>query len=118
MPPTLPDKPCEDPWPFTQNERLNIQAAALNHLWMDGRRDEPMVMPQEDAILSIGLYALDLGAPLTEEFRLLGDDGGKIRVRGFALGIVALAEWASGDTCRNWAVVSWGGEAAQQELRQ
>ena len=103
---------------FHAERTADIQAAALNHLWMDGRRDEPMVMPQEDALLSIGLYALDLGAPLTEEFRLLADDGGKIRVRGFALGIVALAEWASDDTCRNWAVVTWGGETAQQELRQ
>ena len=117
MTPTAPDKPCEAPWPFTQNERLNIQAAALNHLWMDGRRDEPMVMPQEDALLSIGLYALDLGAPLTEEFRLLADDGGRIQCRGFALGIVALRDGAGGEysagECKAWAIVSWGGEARE-----
>lgn len=117
-PPPLPTKPCEAPWPFTYNEAQTIAAAARNHLWL-GTREEPQTLPQEDEILSIGLYELDLGAPLTDEFRLLPDDGqGRIRVRGFALGIVAVRERADmDDTCRNWAVVSWGGEAAQEARR-
>ncbi len=117
---TLPGKGCEEPWPFTQGERLNIQAAALNHLWREGRRKEPMVLPHEDALLSVGLYALDLGAPLTDEFALLPDGGphaGRIRVRGFALGIVALMERDDIDrTCRNWAVITWGGEPYAEPL--
>lgn len=112
--PTLPAHGCEEPWPFTQSERLRIQAATLNRLWLVGRREEPQTLPQEDAILSIGLYALDLGAPLTDELALLPDGGphaGRIRVRGFALGIVALMERDDIDmTCRNWAVITWGGE--------
>jgi hypothetical protein len=109
---TLPGKGCEEPWPFTQHERMNIQAAALNHLWREGRREEPMVLPHMDALLSVGLYALDLGAPLTDEFRLESDSGGTIRCRGFALGIVAMYERDDIDrTCRNWAVITWGGEA-------
>ena len=116
--PTLPAHGCEEPWPFTQEERLRIQAATLNRLWREGRREEPQTLPQEDAILSIGLYALDLGAPLTDELALLPDGGphaGRIRVRGFALGIVALMERDDIDmTCRNWAVISWGGEATEQ----
>ena len=112
--PTLPAHGCEEPWPFTQEERLRIQAATLNRLWLVGRREEPQTLPQEDALLSIGLYALDLGAPLTDEFALLPDGGphaGRIRVRGFALGIVALMERDDIDmTCRNWAVITWGGE--------
>ena len=109
-----PSKPCNGPWPFTYNERQNIAAAARNHLWL-GSREEPQTLPQEDALLSIGLFALDLGAPLTDEYHLLPDDGeGRIRARGFALGIVALRERADiGDTCRNWAVISWGGEARE-----
>lgn len=116
--PTLPARGCEEPWPFTQEERLRIQAATLNRLWLVGRREEPQTLPWEDAILSIGLYALDLGAPLTDEFTLLPDGGphaGRIRVRGFALGIVALMEREDIDrTCRNWAVISWGGEAVRR----
>lgn len=112
--PTLPAHGCEEPWPFTQSERVRIQAATLNRLWLVGRREEPQTLPQEDAILSIGLYALDLGAPLTDEFTLLPDGGphaGRIRVMGFALGIVALMERDDIDmTCRNWAVITWGGE--------
>lgn len=109
--PTLPQHDCEEPWPFTWGECQNIAAAARNHLWLGGRR-EPQVAPQYDPVLSIGLYALDLGAPLTDEYHLLPDDGvGRIRCRGFALGIVALRERADMDgTCRAWAVVSWGGE--------
>ena len=110
-----PSKPCNGPWPFTYNERQNIMAAALNHLWLEGRREEPLTVPQEDVILSIGLYALDLGAPLTSEFRIFGDTGGRIRIRGFASGIVAVAEWADGDLCRDWAVISWGGEPEADE---
>lgn len=113
-PPPWPTKPCEAPWPFTYNEAQTIAAAARNHLWL-GTREEPQVAPQYDEILSIGLYALDLGAPLTDEYTILADDGaGRIRCRGFALGIVAVAEWASDDTCRNWAVISWGGNATEQ----
>ena len=116
--PTLPAHGCDEPWPFTQSERLRIQAATLNRLWLVGRREEPQTLPQEDALLSIGLYALDLGAPLTDEFALLPDGGphaGRIRVRGFALGIVALMERDDiGRTCRNWAVITWGGEATEQ----
>ena len=107
-PPPWPTKPCEAPWPFTYNERQTIAAAARNALWL-GSREEPQVLPQEDAVLSVGLYELDLGAPLTDEYTLLADDGGRIRARGFALGIVALRVGAP-DTCKSWAVVSWGGE--------
>ena len=108
---TLPPKGCEEPWPFSYNERQNIAAAARNHLWQ-GAREEPQVAPQEDALLSIGLFAAILGAPLTDEYHLLPDDGeGYIRCRAFALGVVALRERADIDeTCRNWSVVSWGGE--------
>lgn len=116
--PTLPAHGCEEPWPFTQSERLRIQAATLNRLWLVGRREEPQTLPQEDVILSIGLYALDLGAPLTDEFVLLPDGGphaGRIRCRGFALGIVAMYERDDIDrTCRNWAVITWGGDATEQ----
>lgn len=107
-----PTKPCEAPWPFTYNERQTIAAAARNHLWL-GSREEPPVLPQEDALLSIGLFALDLGAPLTDEYHLLADDGGRIRCRGFALGIVALRVGAP-DTCKAWAIVTWGGKMTEQ----
>lgn len=80
-------------------------------LWF-GNREEPQTLPQEDELLSIGLYALDLGAPLTDEYTLLADDGGRIRCRGFCAGIVALYEGAP-DLCTSWAVVSWGGEALE-----
>jgi len=109
---TLPGKGCEEPWPFTQHERMNIQAAALNHLWREGRREEPMVLPHEDALLAIGLYAEELGAPLTDEYHLLPDSGeGRILVRGFALGLVAMMDAPNmDDTCRAYAVLSWSGE--------
>lgn len=106
-PPPWPTKPCEAPWPFSYAERQTIAAAARNALWL-GSREEPQVLPQHDQILSIGLFALDLGAPLTDEYTILADDGGRIRCRGFALGIVALREGAP-DTCKACAVVSWGG---------
>lgn len=111
---TLPPKGCNEPWPFSYNERQNIAAAARNHLWL-GSREEPQTLPQEDALLSIGLFASDLGAPLTDEYHLLPDDGeGYIRARGFALGVVALRERADIDgTCRSWAVISWGGEVRE-----
>lgn len=113
-PEPLPSKPCEAPWPFSYNERQNIAAAARNALWL-GTREEPQTLPQEDALLSIGLFALDLGAPLTDEYHLLPDDGeGRIRCRAFALGVVALRERADiGDACRNWAIISWGGEVRE-----
>ena len=110
-PPPWPTKPCEAPWPFTYQERQTIAAAARNHLWL-GTREEPQGPAQEDALLSIGLYELDLGAPLTDEYHLEADDGGRIRCRGFALGIVALRDGAPSE-CRNWAVITWGGEARE-----
>jgi len=110
--PTPQDKPCEAPWPFTYNEAQTIAAAARNHLWL-GTREEPQGPAQEDALLSIGLYELDLGAPLTDEYHLEADDGGRIRCRGFALGIVALRDGAPSE-CRNWAIVTWGGDATEQ----
>ena len=109
--PTLPAHGCEEPWPFTYNERMSIQASGLNHLWQ-GRIDEPMTLPQEDTLLAIGLYAEELGAPLTDEYHLLPDSGeGRILVRGFALGLVAMMDAPNmDDTCRAYAVLSWSGE--------
>jgi len=110
-PPPWPTKPCEAPWPFTYNEAQTIAAAARNHLWL-GTREEPQVAPQYDQILSIGLYALDLGAPLTDEYHLEADDGGRIRCRGFALGVVAMRDGAPSE-CKAWAVISWGGDSRE-----
>ena len=116
----LPSKPCEAPWPYTYAERQTIAAAARNHLWLGPAGDEPMTLPQEDAILSIGLYLLDLGAPLTSEYAVLAENHAHIRCRGFALGIVALVdgrEYSADNTCRNWAVLSWGGDPLNTEGR-
>lgn len=106
--PTLPS--CSGFWPFTFSERMNIQAAALNLLW--GLLREPVVLPNEDPILGLGLYMHRLGCPVTDEYTILADDGRtRIRCRGFALGIVALMERADiKPECVDYAVLGWDGE--------
>jgi hypothetical protein len=92
---------------------MNIQAGALNLCW--GLSREPMVLPNEDPILGLGLYMHQLGCPTTDEYTLLADDGvTRIRCRGFALGIVAVMQ--RGDIppeCRDYAVIGWDGEVRE-----
>lgn len=115
MPPTLPVPTatlpsCSKPWPFTFRERVNIQAGALNLCW--GLSREPMVLPQEDVLLGLGLYMHRLGCPVTEEFTILSDDDvTRIRARGFALAIIAVMEREDiPPECRDYAVIGWDGE--------
>ena len=106
--PTLPS--CSEFWPYSFSERLSIQAGALHLLW--GLLKEPIVLPNEDPLLGLGLYMHRLGAPVTDEFVILGDDGrSRIRCRGFALGIVAVSEREDvKPECVDYAVIGWDGE--------
>lgn len=107
--PSLTPKPCDAPWEFTQAERYRIQAAGMWHL-----RGGPEIdlIPQHDALCGIGLYTVNLGAPLTIEYTVEGDvQGDVIRCRGFCMGVVAVMERQGTDaTCRFWGAISWGGE--------
>ena len=109
--PTLPS--CSGFWPYTFSERLNIQLAALNRLW--GLSQEPMVLPNEDPLLGLGLYMHRLGCPVTDEYTILADDGrSRIRCRGFALGIVAVSEREDiKPECVDYAVIGWDGEVIE-----
>lgn len=107
--PTETPKPCEAAWQFTSGERLRIQGAALYHLRSGPEID---LIPAYDALCGIGLYLLDLGAPMTIEFAVEGDvRGDVIRCRGFATGIVASMEREGLDPAsRHWAALRWDGE--------
>ena len=109
--PTLPS--CSGFWPYTFSERMNIQAGALHLLW--GLLKEPIVLPNEDPILGLGLYMHQLGCPVTDEFTLLADDGAsRIQCRGFALGIVAvMCREDIKPECVDYAIVGWDGEVRE-----
>ena len=114
--PETPPGTCSEPWPYTYNERLNIQMAALNALWNSARAEwGPLVEAYNDPLLAIGLYERALGFPLTDEFTVAFDDGvGYIRCRAFALGVVALAEREGLDaTCVRYAVIGTDGETVE-----
>lgn len=109
-PPTPTVKPCFSPWVFSQTERYRIQAAAL--LADPVERD---LIPYNDLLCGIGLYANDLGMPMTAPFAVEGDiDGSKILCRGFCMGIVAvMRQEGLGNVCQDWGILTWGGEARE-----
>jgi hypothetical protein len=86
---------------YTEAERARILGGALYGLSEPMERD---LVYSQDATLQLGSGREALGAPVTPSYAVQADDGGLIRCRGFALGIVAIRS-----EC-DWGVVEWDGE--------
>ncbi len=109
MPPTTTptEFPCGSPWPFSFRERQRIVAAALLALADGG---DPDALPFTDPLLTLGIYQEDLGAPLSREVKVQSDNGGKIVLRAFALGVLALPETDMPSLCLPYSVIKYSGE--------
>jgi len=98
-------KPCWARENFTWNERQNIVLQGYRELW----RLEENIDPWNDPTIILGNDE-KLGAPATQAYTVIGDDGCELLCRGYTDGIIVIKlKDNPKDGCRDWTVVLWDG---------